>query len=34
VHYDQALHLIETGEIMDGKTIMLLQYAQIQRLLE
>jgi len=30
----QALHMIETGEIMDGKTIMLLQYAQIHRLLD
>lgn len=31
--FDQALHMIETGEIMDGKTIMLLQYAQIHKLL-
>ncbi|GGO32016.1 NUDIX domain-containing protein [Deinococcus humi] len=26
---DVALHMIESGEIMDGKTIMLLQYAQL-----
>jgi nudix-type nucleoside diphosphatase (YffH/AdpP family) len=31
--FDQALHMIETGEIMDGKTIMLLQYAKIHNLL-
>jgi nudix-type nucleoside diphosphatase (YffH/AdpP family) len=29
----QALKLMETGEIKDGKTIMLLQYAQIHNLL-
>jgi GDP-mannose pyrophosphatase NudK len=27
--FQHALNLIQTGEIMDGKTIMLLQYAQI-----
>ncbi|MGE8145929.1 NUDIX domain-containing protein [Pseudomonas frederiksbergensis] len=31
---DAALGMIETGEINDGKTIMLLQYAKIHRLLE
>lgn len=31
---DEALAMIETGEINDGKTIMLLQYAKIHRLLE
>lgn len=31
--FQQALQMIETGEIKDGKTIMLLQYAQIHGLL-
>jgi nudix-type nucleoside diphosphatase (YffH/AdpP family) len=31
--FDQALRMIETSEIMDGKTIMLLQYAKIHNLL-
>src|SRR5215212_112981 len=31
--FDRALHMIQTGEIMDGKTIMLLQYAKINGLL-
>lgn len=31
--FDQALQLVESGEIRDGKTIMLLQYAQIHNLL-
>lgn len=31
---DQALGMIESGEICDGKTIMLLQYAKLQRLLD
>lgn len=31
---DQALAMIETGEIIDGKTIMLLQYAKLHRLLD
>lgn len=31
--FDQAYHMISTGEIKDGKTIMLLQYAKINRLL-
>jgi nudix-type nucleoside diphosphatase (YffH/AdpP family) len=32
--FEQALHMITTGEIADGKTIMLLQYAQIHGLLD
>ncbi|RNI25664.1 GDP-mannose pyrophosphatase NudK [Rufibacter latericius] len=31
--FQEALRLMETGEIKDAKTIMLLQYAQIHRLL-
>lgn len=31
--YIKALQMIDSGEIKDGKTIMLLQYAQIHRLL-
>jgi hypothetical protein len=31
---DQALQMIETGEIQDGKTIMLLQHAKLKRLVE
>ncbi|MGE8099053.1 GDP-mannose pyrophosphatase NudK [Pseudomonas fluorescens] len=31
---DDALAMIETGEITDGKTIMLLQYAKLHRLLD
>jgi nudix-type nucleoside diphosphatase (YffH/AdpP family) len=30
--FDNAMRMIETGEIKDGKTIMLLQYAKIQNL--
>ena len=30
--FDKALAMIKTGEIRDGKTIMLLQYAQINQL--
>ena len=30
--FEQALGMIENGEIRDGKTILLLQYAQIHRL--
>ena len=30
--FSQALKMIETAEIRDGKTIMLLQYAQLQQL--
>jgi GDP-mannose pyrophosphatase NudK len=33
VPFTKALEMIESGEIKDGKTIMLLQYAQIHRLL-
>ncbi len=29
---DDAMHMITTGEIKDGKTIMLLQYAKLNRL--
>lgn len=32
--FQQALDMIKAGEIKDGKTIMLLQYAQIHRLLD
>lgn len=31
--FDKALQMVESGEIRDGKTIMLLQYAQIHQLL-
>ncbi|MEO8609646.1 MAG: NUDIX domain-containing protein [Chloroflexota bacterium] len=34
LNLDTALQMIESGEIMDGKTIMLLQYAKLARLLE
>ncbi|AWI26143.1 GDP-mannose pyrophosphatase NudK [Flavobacterium pallidum] len=34
IPFAKALQMIETGEIRDAKTIMLLQYAQINRLLE
>ena len=33
IPFQQALQMIETGEIKDGKTIMLLQYAQIHNLI-
>jgi len=32
--FDEALAMIERGEIVDGKTILLLQYARLQRLFE
>ena len=32
VSFSEAIKMIETGEISDGKTIMLLQYAQINKL--
>lgn len=32
--FNEALAMIERGDICDGKTIMLLQYAQIHKLLE
>lgn len=31
---DNAMHMIETGEIKDGKTIMLLQYAKLNKLID
>jgi GDP-mannose pyrophosphatase NudK len=31
--FDKAINMIETGEIKDGKTIMLLQYALIKQLI-
>lgn len=31
--FDQALNMIKTGEIEDGKTIMLLQYAKLEGLI-
>ncbi len=31
---DEALRMIETGEIQDGKTIMLLQHAKLKHLVE
>ncbi len=34
IPFDHSLKMIETGEIKDGKTIMLLQYLQIHRLLD
>ncbi|MBK5279026.1 MAG: GDP-mannose pyrophosphatase NudK [Bacteroidia bacterium] len=32
--FEEAVKMIETGEIKDGKTIMLLQYLQIHKLME
>ena len=34
IPFEKALEMIGTGEIKDGKTIMLLQYAQINKLVE
>ena len=34
VTFTEAMKMIESGEISDGKTIMLLQYAQIHKLVE
>lgn len=34
VELDEALRMIERGDIMDGKTIILLQYAQLHRLMD
>jgi GDP-mannose pyrophosphatase NudK len=31
--FAKALQMIQTGEIKDGKTIMLLQYAQLNNLI-
>jgi hypothetical protein len=33
IGFKDALKMIETGEIRDGKTILLIQYAQIHKLL-
>ena len=33
VNFDTALNMIETGEIKDGKTIMLLQYLRLKNIL-
>jgi nudix-type nucleoside diphosphatase (YffH/AdpP family) len=34
VELEEALRMIERGEIMDGKTVILLQYAQLHHLME
>jgi GDP-mannose pyrophosphatase NudK len=34
ISFQEALTMVETGEILDAKTILLLQYAQIQKLLK
>lgn len=34
LNFDDACNMIQTGEIKDGKTIMLLQYAKIHQLLD
>jgi hypothetical protein len=34
VDLDEALRMIERGEIMDGKTIILLQYAKLHHLMD
>jgi len=34
IPFDTALEMVKSGEIKDGKTIMLLQYAQINQLLD
>jgi hypothetical protein len=31
---DRAMEMVAGGEILDGKTIMLLQYARLEKLLE
>lgn len=33
VHIDEAMKMVETGEIKDGKTIMLLQYIKLKNIL-
>ncbi len=33
LEFDKAFNMIYTGEIKDGKTIMLLQYAKIHNLI-
>ena len=32
--YDKALEMIKTGEIKDAKTVVLLQYLKLEKLLE
>jgi nudix-type nucleoside diphosphatase (YffH/AdpP family) len=34
IDLDEALHMIDRGEIQDGKTIMLLQHAKLKRLVD
>jgi nudix-type nucleoside diphosphatase (YffH/AdpP family) len=34
IAFEDALNMVKTGEIMDGKTIMLLQYAQLEGLFD
>ena len=34
IAFEEALNMVERGEIKDGKTIMLLQHAQLHHLLE
>jgi len=34
INFDQAYHQLQTGEIKDGKTIILLQYAKLNNLFE
>ncbi len=33
INIEEALHMIDTGEIIDGKTIMLLQYIRLKNIL-
>ena len=33
IKFDKAFHMIETGEIRDGKTIMLLQHLRVENIL-
>ena len=34
IAFEDALQMVKTGEIMDGKTVMLLQYAQLEGLFD
>jgi nudix-type nucleoside diphosphatase (YffH/AdpP family) len=34
IAFEDALNMVKTGEIMDGKTIMLLQFAQLEGLFD
>lgn len=34
LNFDEAYKMIESGKIKDGKTIMLLQYAKINKLFD